>query len=110
MNYTRQNITKEIAPAIGIGILLVLVVGLGAFFYQMMMAQGSYATTKTIIDVDAQRQEAVDVSPQERLVQIEMELEELTAEVSGEDLFGLEQLDAELVEFADLDELFDFEL
>jgi len=110
MNNTKQNITKEIAPAVGIGILLVIVVALGAFFYQMMVTQGSFATTQTIIDVNAQREESRDISPQERLVEIEAELEELTADVSGDDLFGLEQLDAELVEFADLDALFDFEL
>lgn len=114
MNTTENKKHIEIAPTIGISIILVLLAIAGLFFYKGLMSQESF-TAETLIDVQAvrehkQAQESDPITIEEELAQIEKQLEEVTVDVSGDDLFGLEQLDAELIDFSDLDEIFDFEL
>jgi len=77
----------------------------------------SQEESQQVVQVDAsvvekQQEEAAQnpETPEEALVQIEQDLEEVSAEVSDGDLFGLDELDAELIDFTELDEIFNFEL
>lgn len=107
-----NNKQLEIAPALGIVIILVLVALAGLFLYKSMISQELIATTETIIDVEAAKQDGtLDTSSStERLADIEAELEALTVDISSDDLFGLDELDAELLDLTDLDQILDFEL
>ncbi len=110
MNVTENKKHIEIAPAIGIGLILVLVAAAGLLFYKgLLLTQQEQAVP--IITVDPTQVTTEEpVTIEQELVKIEQELEIVTAEVSGSDPFGLEELDAELIDFTELDEIFNFEL
>jgi|GEM_PF-3564505 len=116
MNITENKKHIEIAPALGIGIILILVAIAGLLFYKgLMMLQQEESQQVVQVDVsvvEKQQEEAAQnpETPEEALVQIEQDLEEVSAEVSDGDLFGLDELDAELIDFTELDEIFNFEL
>lgn len=115
MNITENKKRIEIAPAIGIGIILVLVALAGLLFYKGLLSIQQEESGQAVpVDVSAAREEASVPSEPETIEQelelIEQELEEVSVEVSGTDLFGLEELDAELIDFTELDEIFNFEL
>lgn len=117
MTTTENKKHIEIAPALGIGIILILVAFAGALFYKgMLLAQKEQTQPAVTLNLEAISDDSLasaDRTPEtikEELSQIEKQLEEVSAEVSGDDLFGLEELDAELIDFTELDEIFDFEL
>ncbi len=113
MNITENKKHIEIAPALGIVIILFLVALAGILFYKgLLLTQDEQAQEPVTLDTSVATENVAE-EPQtvrEELVQIERQLEEVSAEVSGDDLFDLDELDAELIDFTDLDEIFNFEL
>ncbi len=114
MNVTENKKHIEIAPAVGIGIILVLVALAGLLFYKgLLLTQQERSETAVTVDTSVITDTSTEQQPLtegEELVQIEQQLEEVTAEVSNNDLFGLDELDAELIDFSELDEIFNFEI
>lgn len=102
----------EIAPALGIVIILLLVAVAGLFLYKSMLDAQPIATTDVILDVDAAAQDSLvsATATNLELAAIEQELEALTVDISDDDLFGLEQLDAELLDLSGLDEALNFDI
>ena len=115
MNTTENKKHIEIAPALGIGIILILVALAGLLFYKgLLLAQKEQGETAVTVNPSAISQEIqMEKEPttvSEELVRIEQELEEVSVEVSDSDLFGLDELDAELIDFTELDDIFNLEL
>lgn len=105
---TTGNRKIEIAPAIGIIIILTLLVLVGALLYRGLVNQEVFRPN-TIIDVDAAPEEnSIATSTEVELSELEVELEAIAADLSTSDAFGLDELDAELLDFADFDTLLDF--
>ena len=90
MNITENKKHIEIAPAIGIGIILILVALAGVLFYKgLLLTQTEQAKTPVQVDPSLVVEKATEPEEPktvtEELVQIERQLEEVSAEVSNND-------------------------
>lgn len=113
MNTTENKKHIEIAPALGIVIILFLVALAGILFYKgLLLTKTEQAQSPLRVDtsVALEKAETDELTVRQQLAQIERQLEEVSVEVSSNDLFELDQLDAELIDFTELDEIFNFEL
>ncbi len=108
----------QFGPIVGIGIIIIVLAIAGLFFYKNLMSGPiGGVDPEPVLVIKEQPEQKVEVDeptevlqPQAELAQLERELEEVTVDIGEDDLFGLEQLDAELIEFTELDELLNFEL
>jgi len=104
MNILENKKHIEIAPAVGIGIIMIFLAFAGLVFYKILMSQEQALAPIPVEPKNAQTE------IENELAVIESELKAGEAGLSDNDLFGLEQLDAELIDFSDIDKFFDFEL
>ncbi len=101
----QSTLNKRLSTTVGILVLLVIAGLVGLFFYNGIPEEEYVSAPITTVEFVPKPQEIPVPESEQDLQILEKELESMTAEVDENDIFGLEELDAELAELAGFDDL-----